>query len=127
MLFKNKNDFYLNHCKQKFLECLDIGRWARWNSKCKSDRRLQLILSECWIYIIEKICPNLLWTNEYTTKRRNIMEENPTSTNPGTDSSVSVGVSNKKLSAAPTASPEEFSEHEYVIYNQDKDHNKVHP
>ena len=47
------------------------------------------------------------------------MEENPTSTNSGTDSSVSVGVSSKKLSAAPTASPEEFSEHEYVLYYLD--------
>ena len=45
------------------------------------------------------------------------MEENPTSNNPGTDSSVSVGVSSKKISAAPTASPEEFSEHEYVLYH----------
>ena len=48
------------------------------------------------------------------------MDEYSTSGNTGADSSVTVGISNTNISAAPTASPEQLSEPEYVFKNKRK-------
>lgn len=48
------------------------------------------------------------------------MDEYSTSGNSGADSSVTVGISNTNISTAPTASPEQLSEPEYVFKNKRK-------